>query len=108
MYIKIRICDYLKRSRSRLLRNKQFTGMGIALLAREGKINLDEDIHKYLSWVPDFKEKITLRHLLHHTSGIRDHLIMSILGGTRSNGLLTQDIATKYIKNYDVKYHLKH
>lgn len=81
--------------------SKQFTGMGVALLAREGKINLDDEITKYLQWVPDFKQKITIRHLLHHTSGIRDHLVMSLLGGLPGNGLLTQDVAMRYIKNYE-------
>ena len=50
--------------------SKQFTAYAIVLLARQGRLNLDDDIHKYLPWVPDFKEKITIRHLLNHTSGI--------------------------------------
>ena len=48
---------------------KQFTGMAIALLAEQGKIDLDADIRTYLPYVPEFGHAITTRHLLHHTSG---------------------------------------
>ena len=52
--------------------SKQFTAFSIVLLAKQGKLNLNDDIRKYLSWFPDLKEKITIRNLLNHTSGIRD------------------------------------
>src|SRR5262245_50828320 len=52
--------------------SKQFTAYAIVLLARQGKLQLDDDIHKYLPWFPDLKEKITIRNILNHTSGIRD------------------------------------
>ena len=41
--------------------SKQFTAYAIALLAKQGKLKIDDDIHKYLSWFPDLKEKITIR-----------------------------------------------
>jgi CubicO group peptidase (beta-lactamase class C family) len=50
--------------------SKQFTAYAILLLEQEGKLKLDDDVHQYLSWLPDYGQKITLRHLLHHTSGI--------------------------------------
>ncbi|MES2112340.1 MAG: serine hydrolase domain-containing protein, partial [Bacteroidota bacterium] len=49
--------------------SKQFTAFSIVLLARQGKLNLDDDIRKYLPWFPDLKVKITVRNLLNHTSG---------------------------------------
>ena len=52
--------------------SKQFTGMAISTLIQEGKITLDDDIHKYLPEVPQFGKRITIRHLIHHISGIRD------------------------------------
>src|SRR5579862_2689988 len=52
--------------------SKQFTGYAISTLIQQGKISEDADIHQYLSWVPDFGRGITVRHLLHHTSGLRD------------------------------------
>ena len=52
---------------------KQFTASAMVLLAQEGKLSLDDDIRKYLPEVPDFGgQKITIRNLLTHTSGLRD------------------------------------
>jgi CubicO group peptidase (beta-lactamase class C family) len=52
---------------------KQFTSSAIVLLAHEGKLSLDDDIRKYLPEVPPFGgAKITIRHLMTHTSGLRD------------------------------------
>lgn len=52
--------------------SKQFAGFAISTLIQEGKISLDDDIHKYLPEVPQFGKTITIRHLVHHTSGLRD------------------------------------
>ena len=52
--------------------SKQFTGFAISTLIQEGKISPEDDIHKYLPEVPDFGKKITIRNLIHHTSGLRD------------------------------------
>ena len=52
--------------------SKQFTGYAISTLIQQGKLSPDDDIHKYLPEVPDFGKKITIRHLIHHTSGLRD------------------------------------
>ena len=52
--------------------SKQFAGLAISTLIQEGKISLDDDIHKYLPDVPDFGKSITIRHLVNHTSGLRD------------------------------------
>ena len=51
---------------------KQFTGLAVAMLIQEGKLSLDDEIHKYLPDVPDFGAPIAVRHLLYHTSGLRD------------------------------------
>jgi CubicO group peptidase (beta-lactamase class C family) len=52
--------------------SKQFTAAAIILLAGEGKLSLDDDIRSYLPELPDYGTPITIRHLLHHTSGLRD------------------------------------
>ncbi|HZX57229.1 MAG TPA: serine hydrolase domain-containing protein [Mucilaginibacter sp.] len=52
--------------------SKQFTGYAISTLIQQGKISPDDDIHKYLPDVPDFGKKITIKNLIHHTSGLRD------------------------------------
>ena len=51
---------------------KQFTGLGIAMLAEEGKLHLDDPVAKHLPLLAAFGPQVTLRRLLHHTSGIRD------------------------------------
>ena len=52
--------------------SKQFTAMAIMLLARDGKLSVDDDIRKYLPEIPSYGTTITIRHLLTHTSGLRD------------------------------------
>ena len=61
--------------------SKQFTAFAIALLAREGRLSLDDDVRKYLPELPDFGEAVTLRHLLSHTSGYREFLNALAMGG---------------------------
>jgi CubicO group peptidase (beta-lactamase class C family) len=62
---------------------KQFTAFAVALLAEEGKLSLDDDIHKYFPQFPDYGHTITIRHLLHHTSGIREYAMLLLLAGKR-------------------------
>ncbi len=72
--------------------SKQFTAMAIALLVHEGKIALDDDIRKYVHEVPDFGETITIRHLVHHTSGLRGIDELVALAGNRMDDVtLVQD-----------------
>lgn len=52
--------------------SKQFTTTAILLLAMEGKLSLDDDVRKYVPELPDFGKKITIRHMIHHISGLRD------------------------------------
>jgi CubicO group peptidase (beta-lactamase class C family) len=53
--------------------SKQITAMAMVLLAQDGKLSLDDDMRKYLPEIPDYGSKITVRHLLHHTSGLRNY-----------------------------------
>ena len=53
--------------------SKQFTAACVVLLAESGKLSLDDDIRKSLPEFRDYGHTITIRHLLHHTSGIRDY-----------------------------------
>jgi CubicO group peptidase (beta-lactamase class C family) len=52
--------------------SKQFTATAILLLERDGKLSLDDNIRKYLPEIPDYGTPVTIRHLLTHTSGLRD------------------------------------
>lgn len=51
---------------------KQFTVAGILLLAQDGKLSLDDPVSRYIDGTPDSWRGITLRHLMNHTSGLRD------------------------------------
>ncbi len=52
--------------------SKQFTAAAIAILVRQGRVSLDDDIRKYLPELPDYGEKVTVANLVHHTSGLPD------------------------------------
>ena len=77
--------------------SKQFTAYSIILLARQGRLQLDDDIRKYLIWFPDLKEKITIRNLLNHTSGIRDQWQLLAISGTRLDDVITQEHIVKLL-----------
>jgi CubicO group peptidase (beta-lactamase class C family) len=59
--------------------SKQFVAMTIVLLIQQGKLSFDDDVRKYIPELPDYGATITIRHLLEHSSGLRDI------------GILTQD-----------------
>jgi len=61
--------------------SKQFTAFAIALLAREGKVDLEADIRRYLPFVPDFRAVITVRDLILHRSGLRDFYALFDIAG---------------------------
>jgi len=79
--------------------SKQFTAMGIVLLEEQNKLSFDDDIRKHISELPDFGEVITIRHLLHHTSGLRDLHGLLGLAGWRRGDLETNDDVYRIIKN---------
>jgi CubicO group peptidase (beta-lactamase class C family) len=71
--------------------SKQFTAAAVLLLARDGKLSLDDPVRKYLPEVPDYGTPITIRHILTHTSGLRDWgSIEAIAGWPRTTRAYTQ------------------
>ena len=70
--------------------SKQFTGISIGLLSQRGVISLDDDVRKYVPEMPDFGVKVTIGHLLHHTSGVRDFLGLQGLAGFPEDEPLTE------------------
>lgn len=70
---------------------KQFTACAVLLLAEEGRLDLDADLRHYIPEFPDYGTPITLRHLLHHTSGIRDYPILMLLAGKPWRNFYTCD-----------------
>jgi len=61
--------------------SKQFAAMSILLLEQDGSLSLDDDIRKYLPAMPDYGRTIALRHLMQHSSGIRDYAEIRYLMG---------------------------
>src|SRR5690349_12931508 len=70
--------------------SKQFTAMALVLLEQDGKLSLEDDVHKYLTELPDYGHKITIRNLLQHTSGVRDQWQTLALAGWRLDDVITQ------------------
>jgi len=64
--------------------SKQFTAACIAILAREGKVSLDDDVRKYIPEIPGYEKPVTIKHLIYHTSGLRDYTAVLELAGFRS------------------------
>jgi CubicO group peptidase (beta-lactamase class C family) len=79
--------------------SKQFTAFAVALLAHQGKLRLDDDIHKYLPEVPDFGRSITIRHLIHHISGMRDQWELLAMAGWRLDDVITKEHILKMVRN---------
>jgi CubicO group peptidase (beta-lactamase class C family) len=63
---------------------KQFTAFGVAMLAAEGRLSLDDDVRAHLPELPAYPHRVTLRHLLHQASGLREYTELSVLA---ANGL---------------------
>jgi CubicO group peptidase (beta-lactamase class C family) len=71
--------------------SKQFTVFLIMLLAQAGLLSLDDDVRRHVPDLPDFGKSITIRHLIHHTSGLREDWSMLTLSGWRSEDVITRD-----------------
>ena len=61
--------------------SKQFTAAAVLLLALDGKLSLDDPVRKYIPEVPDYGVPMTIRHLITHTSGLRDWGTIATIGG---------------------------
>ena len=61
--------------------SKQFTAACIALLAQEGKLSLDDDVRKYIPELTKYDHTITIRHLIHHTGGLREFFSVMKMAG---------------------------
>ncbi len=79
--------------------SKQFTAFAIALLAHEGKLCLDDEIQKYVPEMAKFEHPITIRHLVHHVSGLRDQWALATIAGWRMDDVITTEHLMKIITN---------
>lgn len=77
--------------------SKQFTAMAIALLAADGRVDLDASVRKYVPELADFGHLITVRHLVHHVSGLRDHWELVRAAGWRMDDVITTEHLLKMV-----------
>jgi len=93
--------------------SKQFTAYAIQLLAQEGKLSLDDPVKKHVPELQVEGPAITIRHLLHHTSGLRDQWDLLMLAGLRLEdninendilGLVFQQKQLNFVPGQDYLY----
>jgi len=78
--------------------SKQFTAFAIELLAKENRLSLDDNICKYLPELPDFGKTITIRHLIHHTSGLREQSTLLKISGVEVADWISNDHVLKMVE----------
>lgn len=72
--------------------SKQFTAASVLLLAQDGRLSLDDPVRKYVPELPDYGRSLTIRHMLTHTSGLRDWgEVAAIAGWPRTSRVHTHD-----------------
>ncbi|HET8923963.1 MAG TPA: serine hydrolase domain-containing protein [Candidatus Acidoferrum sp.] len=77
--------------------SKQFSAASILLLEKQGKLSLNDDIRKYIPELSDYGQRITILHLLNHTSGLRDYLTLMDLAGINTDSVTTDEDALQII-----------
>ncbi|MGB5188704.1 serine hydrolase domain-containing protein, partial [Robiginitalea sp.] len=85
--------------------SKQFTAMGIVRLEEQGSLSFDDEIHKFLPELPDFGVPITIRHLLHHTSGLRSlHALFALAGWRDDDSRSNEDLNRIILNQKDLNF----
>ncbi|MCK0109642.1 beta-lactamase family protein [Flavobacteriaceae bacterium S0825] len=82
--------------------SKQFVTFAILLLEEEGKLNLDDEIQVFLPDFPKYEAPLTIRHFIHHTSGVRDYLTLMALKGRSYLDNMEVDEVYELIKSQKV------
>lgn len=77
--------------------SKQFAATVIVLLAQEGKLSLDDDVRRYIPELPVYERPITIRQMLHHTSGLRDYIGLLVLSGHQIDDVTTPEDALRIL-----------
>lgn len=77
--------------------SKQFTAALALLLVADGRLSLDDPVRRHVPELPGWGDSVTVRHLLHHTGGVRDYLNLFSLAGVRTEDLTTQADAVRMV-----------
>ena len=72
--------------------SKQFVALCVAMLEKQGKLSFDDDIREYVPELPEYGTPIAIRHLIHHTSGLRDYLTLLDIAGIDFGFFHQQDV----------------
>jgi CubicO group peptidase (beta-lactamase class C family) len=78
---------------------KQFAAFAILMLAEEGALDLEDDVGSHIRELPDFGEPIRIRHLLHHTAGLRDWPGTLRIGGWDFADVLSHEHILAMVRN---------
>jgi CubicO group peptidase (beta-lactamase class C family) len=85
--------------------SKQFTAMSVMLLVQRGRLSLDDDVRMYLPELPDYGSPLTIRHLLDHTSGLRDvFLLLELSGVGHDEGDLNEALLRLLARQHSLNY----
>ena len=77
--------------------SKQFSAISMLLLERDGKLNIDDPVRKYIPELREYGKPLTIRHMLNHTSGLRDYLTLGRLAGNTADDFFTDPEVTVLI-----------
>lgn len=77
--------------------SKQFTAASALLLARDGKLSLDDDVRRHVPELPAYASAITLGQLLHHTGGVRDYIDLLRMSGAHVDDVTTAQRAVELL-----------
>lgn len=81
--------------------SSHFTAVAAFVLIDKGLLSLDTPITRYLSDMPDFIAKVSVKDLLRHSSGIDDFNRLHILAGGQQDEVLSQDVALQLLRSQD-------
>jgi CubicO group peptidase (beta-lactamase class C family) len=85
--------------------SKQFSAFSILLLEADGKLSIDDEVRKYIPELPAYGRPVTIRHLLNHTSGMRDYLTLMALRGTNFDGVTTDaDALALIVRQHETNF----
>jgi len=80
---------------------KQFTVLLALLLEAEGKLSLDDEVHRHAPWLPRYPNPVTLRHLAGNTGGLRDFLEIMIWSGLSLGAPSSRQTARDLLARHD-------
>jgi N-acyl-D-amino-acid deacylase len=71
--------------------SKQFSAAVMVLLEEDGLISLDDEVRRHVPELPAYERPLTIRHLIHHTSGLRDYLSLMALAGVGDDDIYGEE-----------------